>query len=104
MPTSLGSPEFRGLTDPLPEVWRLHLKAALQTFRVKNVSLRAEGGYGRAKGTVRSKAEPWNERRVKNVSLEAKGDILRTRSPVSNWRNSFQIKLFPRERNVVVAD
>ena len=72
MATSLGSPEFRGLTDPLPEVWRLHLKAALQTFRVKNVSLRAEGGYGRAKGTVRSKAEPWNERRLKNVTPEAR--------------------------------
>ena len=74
MATSLGSPEFRGLTNPLPEVWRLHLKAALQTFRVKNVSLRAEGGYGRAKGTVRSKAEPWNEPRVKNANLGAKGD------------------------------
>ena len=34
----------------------------------------AKGVYGRAKGTVRSKAEPWNERRVKNVSLGAKGD------------------------------
>jgi len=33
-----------------------------------------EGVDGRAKGTVRSKAEPWNERRVKNVSLGAKGD------------------------------
>ena len=33
------------------------------------------GVYGRAKGTVRSKAEPWNERRVKNVSLGAKGDF-----------------------------
>ena len=33
----------------------------------------AKGVDGRAKGTVRSKAEPWNERRVKNVSLGAKG-------------------------------
>ena len=30
------------------------------------------GVDGRAKGAVRSKAEPWNERRVKNVSLSAK--------------------------------
>ena len=43
------------------------------TFRVENVSsLEAEGVDGRAKGTVRSKAEPWNERRVKNVSPKAK--------------------------------
>ena len=37
----------------------------------------AKDVYGRAKGTVRSKAEPWNERctlRVKNVSLGTKGD------------------------------
>ena len=33
------------------------------------------GVYGRAKGAVRSKAEPWNERGVKNVSLGAKGDF-----------------------------
>ena len=33
----------------------------------------AKGVDGRAKGAVRSKAEPWNERRVKNVSLGAKG-------------------------------
>ena len=81
MATSLGSPEFRVLTDPLPEVWQLHLKAALQTFRVKNASRRAEGGYGRAKGTVRSKAEPWNERRVANVSLGTKGDYVTTCRP-----------------------
>ena len=30
------------------------------------------GVYGRAKGTVRSKAEPWNERRLKNVTPEAR--------------------------------
>ena len=35
----------------------------------------AKGVYGRAIGTVRSKAEPWNERRVKNVNLGAKGDF-----------------------------
>ena len=45
------------------------LKGGVQTFRVENVSLGAVGGYGRAKGTVRSKAEPWNERRVENISL-----------------------------------
>ena len=37
-PSQLGSPEFRGLTDPLPEVWRHRL-------RVKNVSLGAKGHY-----------------------------------------------------------
>ena len=35
----------------------------------------AKGVYGRAKGTVRSKAEPWNERCVKNVSLGTKCDF-----------------------------
>ena len=50
------------------------LQGGVTKNRVENVSLGAEGGYGRAKGIVRSKAEPWNERRVKNVSLGAKGD------------------------------
>ena len=39
-----------------------------------------KGVYGRAKGTVRSKAEPWNERRVKNVNRGAKGDYETRRS------------------------
>ncbi len=30
------------------------------------------GVYGRAKGAVRSKAEPWNERRVKISATERK--------------------------------
>ena len=41
----------------------------------------AKGVYGRAKGTVRSKAEPWNERRVANVSLGTKGDYVTTCRP-----------------------
>jgi len=33
-----------------------------------------KGVYGRGMGRVRSKAEPWNERRVTDVTLGAKGD------------------------------
>ena len=47
---------------------------------------RGKGVYGRAIGTVRSEAEPWNERRVKNVSFGAKATIGPTLILVS-WRH-----------------
>jgi len=40
---------------------------------------------------VRSKAEPWNERRVKNVDLGAKGDY-RQLPPVTSARKQIQRK------------